>query len=189
MPEPERALVEAVLAGLPGSFERLVSRYQGLCWHVVLRMVRDREDARDLLQETFLRVHRHLHQFRFESSLQTWIAQIAYSVAMRHLERKRIPIETFQSDMERDFALEAVSDGKNLESSSAEEQVMELLLDAMKGLPPLQRTLLTLYHLDELPIGEIAGITGLNEGTIKSHLFRARKWLKARIDRRTGASE
>ncbi len=65
--DDDRELVAEVLIRAPGAFERLVARFQGLCWHIVSRMVRDREDARDLCQETFLRVHRHLHQYRFES--------------------------------------------------------------------------------------------------------------------------
>ena len=185
-PEPDHELVEAILAGLPGAFERLVSRYQGLCWHVVLRMVRDREDARDVLQDSFLRIYRNLHQFRYESALQTWVAQVSYSVAARHLERKRIPLETYQSDAERQSALEAIPDRADVELSSADDQMVAKLLDYMKGMSPIQRTLLTLYHLDELPIAEIAKITHLNESTIKSHLFRARKWLKSRLEPHTG---
>ena len=59
--QPDRDLVEAVLARRPGAFERLIRQYQGLCWHIVERMVRNPEDARDLCQETFLRVYRCLH--------------------------------------------------------------------------------------------------------------------------------
>lgn len=187
-PEPDRELVEAILAGRAGSFERLVGRYQGLCWHIVLRMVRDREDAQDVLQDSFLRIYRNLHQFRYQSALQTWVAQVSYSVAVRYLERKRIPLERYASDAKRQSALEAIPDGADVEASSADDQMVGMLLASMKDLPPVQRTLLTLYHLDELPIAEIATITNLNESTIKSHLFRARKWLRSRLAPHTGAS-
>jgi RNA polymerase sigma-70 factor (ECF subfamily) len=75
----ERALVAAVLAGAPGAFEQLVRDHQGLCWHVIQRMVRHPEDTRELCQDTFLRVHRHLGQYRFDAPLKSWIAQVAYS--------------------------------------------------------------------------------------------------------------
>ena len=91
--DDDRALVAAVLAREAGAFERLVRQYQGLCWHVVQRMVRHPEDARDLCQEVFLRVHQCLHQYRGESALKSWIGQVAYSMAKRHLERKRIAQE------------------------------------------------------------------------------------------------
>jgi RNA polymerase sigma factor (sigma-70 family) len=181
--EDDRLLVGEVLALVPGSFERLVTRFQGLCWHIVGRMVRDREDARDLCQETFLRVHRHLHQYRSESALSSWIGQIAYTTALRYLERKRIPLlASTDADNDLTARIEAVGDDFDLETASADAQLMSALHAAIDELPPLQRTILTLYHLEELPIGEIAGITGIAAGTIKSHLFRSRAKLREKLE-------
>ena len=185
-PDADRALVEAVLARVPGSFEQLISRYQGLCWHIVLRMVRNPEDARDICQETFLRVFKYLHQYRFDSPLKSWIAQVAYSVAKRHLERKRIPIADEPDDPEAGSLLDSVSDGFDLEAANADDQINRLLHVAIDALPALQRSLLTMYHLDELSISEIAGITGIAEGSVKSHLFRSRKRLRQWLELRTG---
>lgn len=185
-PDADRALVEAVLTRVPRSFEELISRYQGLCWHIVLRMVRNPEDARDLCQETFLRVFKYLHQYRFDSPLKSWIAQVAYSVAKRHLERKRIPIADEPNDPEAGSLLDSVSDGFDLEAANADDQISRLLHAAIDALPALQRSLLTMYHLDELPISEIATITGLPEGSVKSHLFRSRKLLRQWLELRTG---
>ena len=193
MTEPstdDRALVAAVLAQAPGAFERLVREYQVLCWHIIQRMVRHPEDARELCQEAFLRVHQRLHQFRHESALKSWIGQVAYSVAKRHLERLRIPLTELQAAEHDDgpSLLEQVGDDFDLETACADAQVHGALHAAIESLPPLQRTLLTLYHLDELPIGEIAAITGLAEGTIKSHLFRTRKQLRERLEAPLGVA-
>ncbi|HJR74333.1 MAG TPA: sigma-70 family RNA polymerase sigma factor [Luteimonas sp.] len=184
----DRALVAAVLARAPGAFERLVKQYQGLCWHIVLRMVRNPEDARELCQETFLRVHQFLHQYRHDSALKSWIGQVAYSVAKRHLERKRIPLAENPDDGEGRSLAETVSDGFDLEEANADAQINARLHAAIAELPPLQRTLLTLYHLEETPIGEISRITGLAEGTIKSHLFRTRKQLREVLETRIGVA-
>jgi RNA polymerase sigma-70 factor (ECF subfamily) len=166
-----------VLGGEPGAFERLVREYQGLCWHIVQRMVRHPEDARDLCQETFLRVHQCLHQYRHDAPLKAWIGQVAYSVARRHLERKRIPIEE-SADDEGAPLHERVAGDFDLENAVADDDMARRLHAAIERLPPLQRTILTLYHLDELPLAQVARITGLAEGTIKSHLFRSRKRLQ-----------
>ena len=182
----DRALVQAVLAGTPGAFERLVRQFQNLCWHIVVRMVHNPEDARELCQETFLRVHQCLHQYRYESALKSWIGQVAYSLAKRHLERKRIPLA---EGGERDDGMslaELVGDGVDLETAHGDAETLGHLHAAIDTLPPLQRTLLTLYHLDELPIGDIARITGLADGTIKSHLFRTRKLLRDLLAPRLG---
>jgi RNA polymerase sigma-70 factor (ECF subfamily) len=148
-------------------------------------MVRNADDTQELCQETFLRVHQRLHQYRFESALKSWIGQVAYSIAVRHLQRKRIAIAPSAGDDEAD-AMEQVSDDFDLEGASADAEVAAMLRVAIESLSPVQRTVLTLYHLDEVPIGEIATITGLAEGTIKSHLFRSRAQLRKRLESRIG---
>lgn len=191
--DADRALVEAVLANRAGAFEQLVREYQGLCWHVVQRMVRHPEDTRELCQEAFLRVHRYLHQYRFDSPLKSWIGQVAYSVAKRHLERKRIALADVHvgGGMDEDDGpslLDNLGDGTDLQDAHAQAGEERELHAAIERLPPLQRTILTLYHLEELPIGEIATITGLAEGTIKSHLFRSRNKLREILAPRIGVA-
>jgi RNA polymerase sigma factor (sigma-70 family) len=187
-PDDDRALVDAVLAGRPGAFERLVRDYQGLCWYVIQRMVRHPEDTRELCQEAFLRVHRYLHQYRHDSPLKSWIGQVAYSVAKRHLERRRIPLAEAADDADGLSLLENIGDGHDLQAAHAQAGEDRALHAAIERLPPLQRTLLTLYHLEELPIGEISAMTGLAEGTIKSHLFRSRAKLRALLAPRIGVA-
>ena len=174
----DQPLVDAVLANDPGAFERLVREHTGLCWHIIFRMVRHPEDARDLCQEAFLRVYRHLGQFRYESALKSWIGQIAYSVALRHLERKRIPLVEAGDDGEMTERVENVGADVDVEALCADEQVGRLLTAALEALAPLPRTIVTLYHLEDLSLGEIAAITGHPIGTIKSHLFRSRLRLR-----------
>ncbi|TXI51433.1 MAG: sigma-70 family RNA polymerase sigma factor [Lysobacter sp.] len=181
----DRALVNAVLSGRSGAFERLVREHQTLCWHIVLKLVRDRGDAEDLCQETFLRVHRYLDQYRFDSALRTWIGRIAYSVALRHLERRRLPLAdepAFVDDADGDGgygeALDRIPGDDDPQARSEQTQIDALLRRQMDRLPPIQSLLLTLYHLDELTIPEISATTGLPSGTIKSHLFRARARLR-----------
>jgi len=183
----DRSLVTAVLDNAPGAFEQLVREYQGLCWHVIQRMVRHPEDTRELVQEAFLRVHQCLHQYRFDAPLKSWIGQVAYSVAKRHLERKRIPLVEDEPGAETP-AFERVGDDFDLEGAVGDEEVARHLHAAIERLPPLQRTVLTLYHLDEVPIAEISRITGLAEGTIKSHLFRSRQRLREVLAPRMGVA-
>ena len=185
----DRVLVAAVLAGTRGAFETLVRDHQRLCWHIINRMVRHPDDTRELCQDTFLRVHRYLHQYRFESALKTWIGQVAYSVARRHLERKRIPIAEPAAGEDSLSLVERVADDFDLEAASADAELGAALRAEIEALPPLQRTVLTLYHFDEEPIAEIARITGLTAGTIKSHLFRCRARLRGRLQARLGAME
>lgn len=183
----DHALVHSVLANRPGAFERLVREYQGLCWHIIGRMVRNPEDVRELCQETFLRVHQRLHQYRGDSALKTWIGRVAWNIALRHLQRKRIVLVDNANDS--DAALvENIGDDFDLEVTCADEEAMRHLHQAIESLPPLQRSLLTLYHLEETSIPEIARITGIPSGTIKSHLFRARLRLRGVLEAQTGVA-
>lgn len=176
-PREDRQLVNDVLARRAGAFERLVARHQRLAWHVVYRMVPNSDDTRELCQEVFLRVHRRLSTFRFESALSTWIGRIAFSIAARHLERKRLPLaEPF--DDEAVAPAERVADDFDLEAALADAELVEKLHEAIAALPPLQRTLLTLYHLDECSVAQVAAIVEMPEGTVKNYLFRARAKLR-----------
>lgn len=183
----DRSLVTAVLERTPGAFEGLVREYQGLVWHVIQRMVRHPEDTRELCQEAFLRVHQCLHQYRHDAPLKSWIGQVAYSVAKRHLERKRVPVVEDDGATETPL-LERVGDDFDLEGAVGDEEIARHLHAAIERLPPVQRTVLTLYHLDDVPIAEISRITGLAEGTIKSHLFRSRQRLREVLAPRMGVA-
>ena len=179
-------LVHGVLARQPGAFERLISRHQGLVWNLVYRMVRQPEDARELCQDVFLRVHDCLHQYRFESSLATWIRQIAFSVAARHLQKKRLPLVSASDEDGEGSAFDQIGDGFDLEAACMDGELMQHLAEAIDKLPPLQRTLVTLFHLDEMPIAEIGKVTGLPEGTVKNYLFRARHRLRQQLETTLG---
>ena len=185
----DRELVEAVLARTHGAFERLVARHQKLVWHLVYRMVQHPEDARDLSQEVFLRVYQRLAQYRFESALATWIGRVAFSMATRHLQRRKLPMaEASTGDEDAGAAWEQVGDGFDLEAACADHELMGLLGQAIERLPAIQRTLVTLYHLEDMPVGEIALVTGLPEGTVKNYLFRARAKLRQLLEPKVGVA-
>lgn len=184
----DQDLVTAVLARQPGAFERLVTRHQKLVWHLVYRMVQHPEDARELCQDVFFRVHERLHQYRFESALSTWIGRVAFSVASRHLQKKKLPMAEPAGEDDDSSHWERVSDGFDLEAACADRELMQLLSSAIEILPPLQRTLVTLYHLEEMAIADIASVTSLPEGTIKNYLFRARSRLRQQLELRMGVA-
>jgi RNA polymerase sigma-70 factor (ECF subfamily) len=133
-------------------------------------------------------VHQCLHQYRYESALKSWIGRVAYTIALRHLQHKRIPLVEHGDDDDGYALVENIGDGFDLEAACADEETAQHLHAAIESLPPLQRTLLTLYYLEEISIPEIARITGLASGTIKSHLFRSRLRLRGELETRTGVA-
>lgn len=179
-------IVAAVLARTPGAFERLIQRHQALVWHLVYRLLQHPEDAREVCQDVFFRVHDRLHQYRSESSLATWIGRVAYSVAVRHLQKKRVATVSAEDEDGGYSLFDQVGDGFDLEAACADNELMQHMGEAIERLPPIQRTLITLFHLDELGIGEIAAMTELPEGTVKNYLFRARQRLRRQLESKLG---
>jgi RNA polymerase sigma factor (sigma-70 family) len=173
----ERDVVSNILKGNIKSFEQLVKQYERLVFYVVNRMVTGTEDKEDICQEVFIKVHKSLPGFNFQSKLSTWIARIAYLTAVNHLKK-------YKNDKLKDSA-------DNLDHYHFTNDTPELLLTKkdtsayinalVAQLPVPYRTVLTLYHLNEFSCLEIEEITGMPQGTIKSNLFRARKLLKDKI--------
>ena len=176
----ERGPVEQILAGDKDAFARFIDRYKALVVHVVYRMIPNREDREDILQEVFMKIYRSLAGFRFESKLSTWVARVAYNTCVNHLNKKReLLLEEFRPDLET--LDELAGDGERPDQSAEGMDVSLRLRAEIEKLPLAYRTILTLYHLEEMSYKEIGEIMGLPEGTVKSYLFRARKHLKARL--------
>ncbi len=183
----DRTLVEDVLRDRPGAFARLVEAHQRLVWHILYRMVPSPQDAEDLSQECFIRVFRKLDQFRFDCALSSWVGRIAFSIGSRHLQRKSLPIERGAAlDDEAFDPFEHIADAADVAGELAEAELHAHAQRLIEGLPPLQRTVLTLYHAEELSIAEIARITERPEGTIKNLLFRIRLRLREALKEAIG---
>ena len=126
-----------------------------------------------------------MESFKFQSKLSTWIGQIAYNTCVNHLEKKKLLlIENNNDDSESDDeTLEIMNNKTNPLSNETEKiifkkELSEILKKEIDKLSPVYRTLITLYHNEELNYSEIAEITELPEGTVKNYLFRARKTLR-----------
>lgn len=174
----DKAVIGAVLAGDRDAFRQLVVKYQRLVSHVVFRMVRGEEDREDVSQEVFLRAFRSLHSFRSESKFSTWIARIAHNTCINHLERgSRLP--TVDEPLGDGSSIASVQ--SNPEKKATDADIAARLSDEIEKLPSAFRIVVTLYHIEEYKYEEIADIMKQPIGTVKSHLFRARKLLKERL--------
>lgn len=178
------ALVRLVLSGSDEAFHRLVVSHQRLCWVIIGRLVDERDDVLDLAQDCFLQVYRHLHNFRFDSSLRTWIAQIAYTTACRHLRRRRgDPHADSWVSCEEDEAVLTLPSEIDVEQEAMRQQDAMHVHRAMAALDRTQRVLVQMFYFEDFTVAEIAEATQLPEGTIKSHLYRARAKLRDNLHR------
>lgn len=190
----ERSLITTIVQGNLTAFPELINRYQQLVGHIVFRMVLIPDERAEICQEVFIKVYQNLSKFRFQSRLSTWIGRITYNTCLNFLKKKKFTsfgsLDHGRPQTERDSNPDAswdqVSEGwlQNTERPDGIYETLErdeFLHHEIMHLPLPYRTVVTLYHLDELSIQEIGEIMSLPEGTIKSHLFRARRLLKDRL--------
>ncbi len=173
-------LVQAHLAGQERAFDVLVTRYQVRLLNFVYRIVGDRERAEDLVQEAFIRVHRHLGRFDRSKKFSTWIYTIASNLAKNELRnRARSPLVLFTAltpqweDDERPLEFEDSSDAQP-DEVFRQRHLREAVEQSVAKLPAHHRDVFVLREIEGRSYEEIADITNCNLGTVKSRLNRAR---------------
>ena len=172
-------VVAAHLAGDALAFEELVERYQRRLLNFVYRTIGDRERGEDLVQEVFIRVHRHLHRFDQTKKFSTWIYTIASNLAKNELRnRSRNPLVYFQTikkNWEADHRPLQFEDHRNRPDDLYRKRHLRNLVEwAVNQLPEHHRAVFVLRELEGKTYEEIAEITNCNLGTVKSRLNRAR---------------
>jgi RNA polymerase sigma-70 factor (ECF subfamily) len=177
--QDDSGVVAAHLTGDPQAFEELVDRYQKRLLNFVYRTIGDRERAEDLVQEVFIRVHRHLTRFDQTKKFSTWIYTIASNLAKNELRnRSRNPLVLFQTikkNWEADHRPLQFEDPQNRPDDLYRKRHLRQLVDwSVAQLPEHHRVVFVLRELEGKTYEEIADITGCNLGTVKSRLNRAR---------------
>ena len=200
--QADRQLVGQVLGGDTVAFGTIIKNTEGLVAAITFRMIPNAEDRKDLVQDIYLKTFHKLSGFNFQSKLSTWIGKITYNTCVSWLEKKKLvfPGDPYEEGDHRDGALETAAyrssgTGSDAAGSAAagsagsgspaepliRKELSGILQNEIERLPPVHRTLVCLYHQEELSYEEMAQITGLPEGTVKSYLFRARKKLKENL--------
>lgn len=173
----DKDYVEGVRAGDTQLFEQLVRRYNRMGGAIAFGILGDFQRAEDVVQEAFLKAFRALDSLRDSSRFKPWFAEIVRSKA---LDAARVRREKTVADVEAVVGCDArYSPGAEDEQIRRESR--QLLLDAIRSLPPPDRTVLTLKHMEGLSYKEIAEVTETTVSAVESRLFRARKALKERL--------
>jgi RNA polymerase sigma-70 factor (ECF subfamily) len=154
------------------AFERAVLEYKERIFLVILRFVRNREDAKDLTQEAFVKAYRSRAQFRGESSLYTWIYRIAVNLALNYRTRGKMSLFSSIDDSPEIVSPESPSDGM------LSQELRGRIDSAILKLPARQRMVFLMRYYDEMPHAEIARTLGITEGAVKANYHQAIKKLK-----------
>ena len=163
--------IEAILAGDSREFSVLVDTYKNVVFTVALRMLKNREEAEEVAQDTFIKVYRSLRKFKGDSKLSTWIYRIAYNACLDRLkksgrDRKNVAIDEIEG-----FEIKNID---NALDGMVKSERAELIRNCIKRLSPKDATLLTLFYLEEKNLNELGEILKMGESSVKVGLFRAR---------------
>ena len=178
LPDDPTLLVR-LRAGEARAFEELVTAYQHRVFGVALRMLGSRAEAEDIAQETFLRAHRALGEFRGEARLGTWLYAIASRLCLNRLasgERRYVRGN-------EDALLRFPAEGDDAVAALERAELAAALHDAIAALPEERRIVVVLRDLEGLAYDEIAEVLGLELNTVRTRLHRARLDLKAKLER------
>ena len=183
----ETAVLLQAREGDAKAFSELVRRYEGKIFRLAMHITQNREDAEDVLQETFLKAYEHLDQFQGNSKFYTWIVRIAVNQALMKLRRRKTDksvsldetIDTGEDTMVREIA----AWDEDPEQRFSRDELGGILDTAVQSLEPPYRSVFTLRDIDELSTEETAEALGLSVPAVKSRLLRARLQLREKLTR------
>ena len=186
MEPADDVLCAQVARGDEAAFDRLVERYQQRAFRLAWSILRDREEARDLSQEAFVRLWQAAGSFRGRARFSTWFYRLLVNLCLDHRRKHRWWHQVFarqeQGDDDAPTALDQqVAPGVDPVSVMGRERALARVWEAADGLSPQQRAALVLHIQEDLPMNEVAEVMGCAEATARVHLHRALSALRATL--------
>ncbi|GAA4316187.1 RNA polymerase sigma factor [Pontixanthobacter gangjinensis] len=170
----DQYLIESTLEGDTHAFEELIDRYQDFVFTIAVRILKVREEAEEIAQDSFIKAYDSLNSFRGDSKFSTWLYRIVYHKSLDRLKKNNRQ-RTYEINEEiTDESLDHIENG--LEYLLSEER-SRLIKKCIDSLPEEDAAIISLFYFEEQTVKEVAKVTGLSEDNIKIKLYRSRKKL------------
>lgn len=177
--QDDESLLKAANAGDSAAFGELVRRYEDRLYRIAKTMLIDNQLAADAVQECFLRAFRGFARFRFRAAVYTWLYAILRNVC-RELNRQQPTSGRGLSSADEDETTESLSDSSpSLDDALSTERQLNKVMKIIKSLPERQREIFVLRILEGLSVEQTARLVKCRPGTVKTHLYRAMKVIRA----------
>jgi len=173
----DQLIVSQIVSGQKDLFRLLVRQYERAVYGMGISFFRNREDASDFTQEVFLKAYRSLSRFEGRSRFSTWLYKIAYNTAINEVNRRKEYHSLAEEDAEK-----IVNYGDTPERAAIRGAIKETVKAALDDLPERFRICVDLFFFYDRSYQEIEAITGFPVNTIKSHVFRAKKLLREKLE-------
>jgi RNA polymerase sigma-70 factor, ECF subfamily len=187
----EYAFLVAAKRGDSAAFEILCKQSANTVFHMARRMMRNNEDAEDVVQESFQQAFIHVKNFNGDSRFSTWLSRIAINAALMKLRKKHrlwdVSLDETGKTEEPSFRMEVEDQGPNPEQLYAQQERERILSEAINELTPGMREAIKLRELDERSTEETARIMGISISAVKARVFHGRRKLRERLNRLVGS--
>jgi RNA polymerase sigma-70 factor (ECF subfamily) len=177
----DQLYIEKVLKGDTNSFAVLVDRYKDLVFSLALKVMKNREEAEEVSQDTFVKAYRSLQHFKGDSKFSTWLYKIAYHNCM---DRVKKIARTYHTDTIDEVVENKISATEDVLQTIERKERAEIIKACLSELPEDERSILWFFYFEELSLKEITKVTTYSESNVKVKLHRARKKLLAVIQHR-----
>lgn len=182
------SLVKKAIGGNESAYKQLVDKYERALYFHILKMIKDKEQVEDLVQETFVKAFDNLNTYSTNYAFSTWLYRIATNHTIDYLRKKKLktlsidePMRTKDGEMEMQLEDESAGTDRDI----IRKQRQKIVQKAIENLPEKYRKVIEMRHMEEKSYKEIAKVLDLPLGTVKAHIFRARELLyKALKDKR-----
>ena len=166
--------VEKVLQGDTSAYAYLVNKHKEMAFIIANKIVRNKEDAEEIAQDSFLKAYQAIEKFKKEAKFSTWLYRIVYNTAISKTRKKKFEFSAIEDQIINNYSVDEIVE--NVNQLSDEEQKM-CIDNAIDKLPEEDGLLINLFYLNESSIDEISQITGLTNSNVKVKLHRIRKKL------------
>ena len=170
----DEKIINQIIAGDSNAFSVLVDRYKDLVFTLSLKMLKNREEAEEVAQDTFIKVFKSLSKFKGDSKFSTWIYKVTYNSCLDRLKKNKKHQLKVAIDEYTEHQVKTID---NALENMVEEERQQAIKGCLELLPPDDSFLLTLYYFEEQSLDEIAKVVGLTANNVKVKLFRSRKKL------------
>lgn len=183
------SLVKKAKGGDEQAYSKLVEKYERALFYHILKMVNDREQVEDLVQETFVKAFDNLNTYSTNYAFSTWLYRIATNHTIDYLRKKKLntlsiddPVKTKEGEMEMQLPDKSASTDRNI----IQKQRQKIVQQAIQDLPEKYRKVIELRHMEEKSYKEISEVLDSPLGTVKAHIFRARELLYKELKDKKG---
>lgn len=163
--------LDKIINGDTRIFETLVNQYKNMVFTLALQLIKNKEEAEEVAQDTFIKVYKNLHKFKGESKFSSWLYRITYNTCLDNLRKNKKNNETYDLD---DITINKIKTIDNALDELERQEKKEMIKKCLSKLKEEEQVLLTLYYYEELSLQEIASVLNKKYDQIRVNLHRSR---------------